>query len=1196
MKARISISAGMVVFAVLALAGLMGAFAFTAAQPTGAQSAEVIPYDENGTGPVAAFVADDPDKGDKITWAITGVDAGEFEIGEDTGVLTFDGSPDFEAPRDSNEDNTYELTVTATDAGMDGDAESDSFDVEVKVANLDEKSELTWTVDHDGDGRADEPSLMQFQAGAFLEATVTDGDVSSTEKDVSLATNIEWQWRRSADKTGMGTVIEGATDPFYTVTAADVGMYLRVEATYILPGQSAETAARTSDYPVLAADATATAPRFAQSNVTRTVKEGEKGRMVGAPVTAMGGHGALNYAPLAGDDSDKFKIDQKTGQITTSVDLDHEAAAGANNNCVVKNKCEVEVTAWDAAGTESDPAATVTINLVNVDEKPEFTGGEDAVDVKEDHAKGDPINAVAYEATDPEGDRVNYSLRGPDARELGIDGDGFLSFNAKLDYEKPRDRGRDNVYEVTVRAMAVGSSLYDDRAVRVRVTNEEEPPEIGGDDTITIANYQEGREDAVTTLKATDPEGGKVTWTLADPDASPVPTDLPDTITAYTNDAADDDELTIDKDTGVLTFGSPPDFEAPSGETAGTSNTYRVIVVATDTTEGTALNSYKKVVVTVANKAEEGEVRFEVSSLNQAQFSVGQTVTAIVTDGDETVTGKVPTGTAPEFQWYRLPSKNARGTAIPAPEGTVAGYVVIPDDLNQYLKVVASYRVTADAAISPLPDLETASLTSDYPVKATNPASGAEGHVEPPAFAEDIKRTVKEGKEGQKAGAPVTAEGGYGEVYYEKGTAGEDNAKFEIDPKTGQITTSEELDLEATSDATNCVGNDDICEVDVIARDASGGTAAAATTVTITITDVNDKPTFDGNPDAKVNVDENETRVTADDAFQASDPEDRGITLTLKTGADSGLFRLTADDALFFKEEPDYEDPKDKGRDNTYEVTVQASDGRERAEHKISVTVQNVNEKPEIKQVSVSVSGPASATHDENSDSALGTYEASETTASLSLTGDDAGDFMLAGTGHSRMLSFRSAPDYENPMDADTDNTYEVTVMATYMTGGQTYTAEQMVMVMVTNVDEDGTVTLTPTAPVTGTAVTAMLTDPDGGVTNATWQWSKSMTMDGDYMDISGATMTYTPMADDVGYYLKATAMYDDGEGVGKSAYAMSASAVVADDPLAKFDTNQNGVIERGEVIAAINLYLAGGDGAPTRAEVIMLINRYLAS
>ena len=48
-----------------------------------------------------------------------------------------------------------------------------------------------------------------------------------------------------------------------------------------------------------------------------------------------------------------------------------------------------------------------------------------------------------------------------------------------------------------------------------------------------------------------------------------------------------------------------------------------------------------------------------------------------------------------------------------------------------------------------------------------------------------------------------------------------------------------------------------------------------------------------------------------------------------------------------------------------------------------------------------------------------------------------------------------------------------------------------------------------------------------------------------------------------------------------------------ADPLIARYDANQNGTIERSEVIAAIRDYLDGAAGI-TRAEVIRLINLYL--
>ena len=58
---------------------------------------------------------------------------------------------------------------------------------------------------------------------------------------------------------------------------------------------------------------------------------------------------------------------------------------------------------------------------------------------------------------------------------------------------------------------------------------------------------------------------------------------------------------------------------------------------------------------------------------------------------------------------------------------------------------------------------------------------------------------------------------------------------------------------------------------------------------------------------------------------------------------------------------------------------------------------------------------------------------------------------MLEGTGMSRMLNFRSAPDYESPMGGanDDSNTYMVTVKAS--AGGEMEMVE--VTIMVTDVN-----------------------------------------------------------------------------------------------------------------------------------------------
>ena len=61
---------------------------------------------------------------------------------------------------------------------------------------------------------------------------------------------------------------------------------------------------------------------------------------------------------------------------------------------------------------------------------------------------------------------------------------------------------------------------------------------------------------------------------------------------------------------------------------------------------------------------------------------------------------------------------------------------------------------------------------------------------------------------------------------------------------------------------------------------------------------------------------------------------------------------------------------------------------------------------------------------------------------------------------------------------------------------------------------------------------------------------------------------------------------------------AMTAKVVAADagDPLVTRYAGDDGILQRGEVINAINDYLDAGVGAPSRADVIELINLYLDS
>ena len=156
-------------------------------------------------------------------------------------------------------------------------------------------------------------------------------------------------------------------------------------------------------------------------------------------------------------------------------------------------------------------------------------------------------------------------------------------------------------------------------------------------------------------------------------------------------------------------------------------------------------------------------------------------------------------------------------------------------------------------------------------------------------------------------------------------------------------------------------------------------------------------------------------------------------------------------------------------------------------------------------------------------------------------------------------------------------NTYGVEVTATDPSGA---TAMITVTIAVTNLDEAGTVTLSSEKPTVGDDLTATLGDPDGDLTDVTWQWSKSADMDS-WMDISGATsMSYAPTSMDVGYHLRATATYTDLLGSGKTARAVSNYAMTAVDPLvARYDANKDGWIQLEEARVAVGDYFGPPKG-----------------
>ena len=422
--------------------------------------------------------------------------------------------------------------------------------------------------------------------------------------------------------------------------------------------------------------------------------------------------------------------------------------------------------------------------------------------------------------------------------------------------------------------------------------------------------------------------------------------------------------------------------------------------------------------------------------------------------------------------------------------------------------------------------------------------------------------------------------------------SGADAGTFDIVPATGQILTKEKLNYEAKNSYS----------VTVMATDPQG--ASDSIDITINVTDVDEVPVTPNlvvsGPNSRT-YEENGTAAVGE--YQAVGTGSEMVRWIPLAGPDADYFELVGSGSsveLMFRDSPNYEMPRgmemSATNTNTYMVTVKIehTPSGQMAEQDVTVTVVDTTELGML-------DGDDTVTYAENGTAAVDTYTVDgpmADSATWSLAGDDMAHFALdSDTGSSVMLGFVNPPNYEMPrgmaMSGTNTNTYMVKVKA--MVGGEM--DEQDVTVTVTDMDDPGMVTISPSQPQVDTMLTATLSDDDGGVMDVAWRWSKSMTMDGTYSNIVGATSsTYTPIEADGGYYLMATASYTDAYGSGKSAKATTASAVATADPLlTKYDTNRNGSIDRSEAIAALQRYLAG-DAGVTRAEAIAVLQLYLGS
>ena len=204
--------------------------------------------------------------------------------------------------------------------------------------------------------------------------------------------------------------------------------------------------------------------------------------------------------------------------------------------------------------------------------------------------------------------------------------------------------------------------------------------------------------------------------------------------------------------------------------------------------------------------------------------------------------------------------------------------------------------------------------------------------------------------------------------------------------------------------------------------------------------------------------------------------------------------------------------------------------------------------------------GPDSVGFAENGTGAVATYQTTPAGGSItwSVAGTDGSHFTITSGGQ---LSFGSAPNYERPADQGGNNVYQVQVQAASSVKG-TPSLAKAVKVRVTNVDEAGTLSLSPLPPRANRAITATLTDLDSVVTIQRWRWGPYIPGFGGIGATaeataaateaateataaaatvsSGHTSTYTPniFFHKANLQLEVTAFYTDGHKAGKQKFS----------------------------------------------------------
>ncbi|WP_420635077.1 Calx-beta domain-containing protein [Candidatus Palauibacter sp.] len=615
--------------------------------------------------------------------------------------------------------------------------------------------------------------------------------------------------------------------------------------------------------------------------------------------------------------------------------------------------------------------------------------------------------------------------------------------------------------------------------------------------------------------------------------------DADDDITGYAiTGGADQALFEIGATTGELTFDAAPNFE--DAKDTDTDNDYVVEVQATSGAGEREKTATQTITVTVTDLS--GEAPGKPAAPTVAAASV----TSL------TVSWPAPSNAGPAITDYDVQYRE--GTSGSWSDGGHTGTAVTATLTG--LSENTSYQVQVRA-------------TNDEGTGAwSDSGSGATDANAAPAFSSDAAFDAAENQTAAGTVAAADSDADDDITGYAI-TGGADQALFEIGATSGELTFDAAPNFEDAQDSDT--DNDYVVEVQ--ATSGTGEREKTATqTITVTVTDLSGEAP--GKPAAPTVAAASVTSLTvswpapsnAGPAITDYDVQYReGTSGSWSDGGHTGTAVTATLTGL--------------SENTSYQVQVRATNDEGTGAWSDSGSgATDANAAP-------SFSSDAAFDAAENQ-TAAGTVAAADSDADDDITGyaitggaDQALFEIGATTGE---LTFKMAPNFEDPQDAGTDNTYEVTVQATSGTGTRVMTATQTITVTVTNVDEgrSGTVTIDDTTPMVGdelTASTANAADPDGlpDPFAPAWKWYRTPSA-GAETEISGETSaTYTVVEADLGATLTAKASWTDEGGYANTLASAATSVVAAATALPTLSIDDAEGDEGGDVTFTVRLSAA---------------------